>query len=316
VTVRPPALSNPRRIELSTLRPVPWPAYGVTCEGQIYMVELGQNEDAILTFNGSAPLEYPLWVVGGRNVRMIGLEMKLKVQPGCEPGRVTMYGGPANSNIHPALPGGMAVRLEQYGTSFVEGALIDVTGHDADCFVLRNGTGQTARAAREVRDFVIQNTLCKGVEGLGASDIGDGIHGDFLQNQGDEDAFRSVTLENITYRTSFEGIVLEKRAGYNGARQLTIRRYDHGVDTRYISDDKYDHQLHLALMVEGVDSWTIEDFYISDPRAGWAQGLVNNSYYGENATAHSGFKKGTPPGGPFAPESKVGRNYVSPHSMP
>ena len=315
MTAGPPAMSNPRKIELSTLPTVPWPGYGVVCEGQIHLLELDRNEDVVLTFNGSTPLEYPLWIVGGRNVRVIGLEMRLKVQPGCEPGQVTMYGGPANSNIHPAIPGGMAVRLEQYGTSFVEGAMIDVAGHDADCFVLRNGVGQTATAARDVRDFVIQNTLCKGVEGLGASDIGDGIHGDFLQNQGDEDAFRSVTLENISYRTSFEGIVLEPRAGYNAVKQLKIRRYDHNVDTRYIADDRYDDQLHLSLMVEA-DNWSIEDFYIADPRSGWAHGMINQGYYGDHGQPHEGIKAGTPPQGAFAPESKLGRNYVSPHSMP
>ena len=68
-------------------------------------------------------------------------------------------------------------------------------------------------------------------------------------------------------------------------------------------------------MVEA-DNWSIEDFYIADPRSGWAHGMINQGYYGDHGQPHAGIKAGTPPQGAFAPESKLGRNYVSPHSMP
>ncbi len=170
----------------------------------------------MLRFTGPVPLEVPLWIVGGRNVRVIGLHMVLKTQPGCEPGRVRQNDGAMN--IHPVLPGGMAVRFEQSGVTFFEGGLVDVTGHDADCFVIRNSKGITAALARAQRDVVIQNTSCHGVEGIAA-----GVHGDLVQAQGG-DVLRSLILENVSHRTSHEGLVLEGQGGFRGAVQLTLRR--------------------------------------------------------------------------------------------
>lgn len=313
VTTSPPALSNPTRIELSAQSPtrtlVSW---GILCSGSYYRIDLDPNEDAIITMSGDQPLRYPVWVMGGRNVQLVGLEMDMTVQPGCGAGELPNTGSNARS-IHPRLPGAMAVRLQNYGTAFVEGLDIDLAGHESDCFVFRNPSEMSNEVASHQRNLVIQNTSCTGIEGLGASSIGDGVHGDLLQNQGD-DVMNSLTIENVTVRSSMEGLVLHRAGSYSGARSLLIRRLDYAVDERFANDDAFE-QLGLAFDAFA-DQWSLDQVYINDPN-GNDYGFVNRQRYGAFATSllihHEGILHGPPSGGAFAPADRVGLGYQSPH---
>ncbi len=313
VTVSPPAMSAPTRIELSASTPTEFlPAWGILCAGQHYAVNLGEHEDAVITMAGNEPLPYPIWIVGGRNVRVSGLEMVLATQPGCGTGQLPNTGSSAKS-IHPRIPGAMAIRLENYGTSFVEGVDIDLMGAEADCFVVRNPAKLTNAVARNQRNVVLQNTSCTGVEGLGQSAIGDGVHGDLLQNQG-YDVMNSLTIENVSMRTSMEGLVLHGDGPTAGARNLTIRRFDYAADTRFDDDDAYE-QFGVAFAA-WADHWVLDQVYLDDPK-GNNYGFVNDDRHGAivspYVTLNAGVHNGLPPSGAFAPRWKAGFGYVSPH---
>ena len=312
VTVAPPVLENPTHITLRAGSPTdPMPSWGILCAGQTYDIRLGPNEDAIIDFAGSEPLPYPLWIVGGRNVRVVGLEMDLVTQPGCGVGELRNTGTTAR-NIHPRLPGAMAIRLENYGTSFVEGVDIDLRGHEADCFVVRNPPDQTNEQARVRRNVVLQNTSCQGIEGLGASPIGDGVHGDLLQNQGE--VVNSVVLENVSVRSSMEGIVFHEWDGYAGARDFTMRRFDYAADERYDDDDAFE-QWGVAFDV-WAEAWDLQDVYIDDPE-GNDYGFINDQRWGGfrygSVLPHAGITRGLPSDVSFAPTGSVGIGYQSPH---
>ncbi|MEZ5342377.1 MAG: DUF4214 domain-containing protein [Acidimicrobiales bacterium] len=313
VTVAPPVMNNPTRIELSASTPTDYmPPWGILCEGQTYDIRLGKDEDAIITMAGDEPLKYPIWIVGGRNVRVVGLEMALDVQPGCGVGQLRNSGSTA-TNIHPRLPGAMALRLENYGTSFVEGVDIDLRGHEADCFVVRNPADLTNAQARVSRNVVLQNTSCIGIEGLGQSDIGDGVHGDLLQNQG-FDVMNTLAIENVSVRTSMEGLVLHNDGATAGAKKLTIRRFDYAADPRYVADDSFE-QFGLAYSASA-EQWTLHDVYLDDPE-GNNYGFINDQRYGAIVSPYvelvSGVHNGRPSGGAFADQGRVGLGYVSPH---
>jgi hypothetical protein len=313
VKYTPPSMSGPREIEIPRdLTPVQWPAYSVLCSGKIYQIKLNDDEDAIIRFKGSAPLRYPLWVDGGRNVRLIGLHMDLEVQPGCGVGELPNIGG--GPNVHPRVPGGIALRLEQWRTSFVEGAYLDLKGTESDCFVIRNPDSMSASVARSQRDIVIQNSACHGISGLGLSDIGDGIHGDILQNQGD-DVMRRVIVENLTARSASEGIVLHENQGYAGAVEFVLRRFDYSFDSRYTAKTKYDGPWGLAL--HGfAENFQFEEIWLKDYR-GADYVIMNNQRYGVSTSSsvlpHAGIRSGLPPTGAFAPAERIGANYLSPH---
>jgi hypothetical protein len=318
VTERPPTLENPRKIVIgpdsnTTL----WPAYNVVCAGKVIWIQLKDGEDAEIRFVGDKPLPYPLIIQGGRHSRVIGLNIKLQTQPGCEAGKLpnVMPDGTVNNtnSVHPRVPNGIAVSFNQSGISFVEGAFIDLNGHEADCFVVRNPPKMTSLQARSQRDFVLQNSACHGVEGLGKSDVGDGLHGDLFQNQGE--VLRRVVFENVTLRTSLEGIILHEWDGFKGAVELKVRRFNYGLDERFMTDDAYDHQLGTSL-VGWADSYTFDQIYVDDKRpVGYL--MINDQRYGDiafhNILPMQGIFNGKSPGGEFAQESNLGSRYTSPH---
>jgi hypothetical protein len=222
-----------------------------------------------------------------------------------------------NSNIHPRVPGVIAVRLQQSETSFLEGLHIDVRGHEADCIVSRNPDEMTDAEARNGRDVIIQNTYCSGVEGLGRSKIGDGVHGDLFQNQG-KDIMRRLVFENVSMRSSQEGIVLHGSGSKRGAKTLVVRRYDYTWDPRYVGDDKYEH---FGLAFDGFadkDGWVLDDVRIDDYRDGFDYLIVNGQRYGNSSSdkvkPHAAISSSPPPDDAFAPPEKTGIYYVTPHA--
>jgi hypothetical protein len=267
--------------------------------------------------SGKQPLTMPLHVTGGRNVRVVGLQFQLETQPGCGIGELPNRPAKAfpNANIHPRVPGAIALRLQQSGTSFVEGLYIDVMGHEADCIVSRNPDSMSGAQAQKQRDVIIQNTVCKGVEGLGKTKIGEGVHGDLFQNQG-RDVVRRLVFENVSHRTSQEGIVVHGGGGLSGTKSLTVRRYDYSWDPRFVGDDNYE-TFGLALAGRPGNNWTLEDVRIDDYRAKGNYVKINGQRFGDspssNVKAHPGIRSGLPPEGAFALPSRTGLNYSSPH---
>jgi hypothetical protein len=318
-TEKPPQLTNPRLVDVSKLGTQQIVAYSLHCAGLIRQVNLGASEDALFYMTGTAPLRYPLHITGGRNVRVVGLHFDLMTQTGCGVGQLSNLpvASYPRSNIHPRLPGGVAMRMQQSGVSFVEGVFIDMRGHEADCFISRNPAGIIGASAKAQRDFIVQNTHCAGYEGLGKSAVGDGVHGDFWQNQGSPiENLRRVVFENVSARTSMEGIILLRSAnGYSGAAELVLRRFDYTWDRRYVGDDSYE-QFGLALSGYA-DKLTMEDVRIDDYRDGGDYFLFNDQRYGSftgtNIQAHPAIKSGSPPEGAFALPERTGLNYVSPH---
>jgi hypothetical protein len=293
----------------------------VHCDGWIYKVWIDDDEDAVVHMSGEEPLAYPVHVTGGRNVRIVGLHFDLVTQPGCDIGELPNrpVEKHPNANIHPRIPGAISLRVQQSGTTFIEGLYIDVRGHQADCIVGRNPDDMTDAQAQSQRDVIIQNTWCSGVEGMGKTDIGDGVHGDLFQNQGG-DILRRLVLENVSMRTSQEGVVIHGNGPNRGTVSMKIRRYDYTWDPRYVGDDDYE-RFGLAVAGWPGKDWTFEEIYIDDYR-GLDYLRIGDDRYGislkGNAKGkvekHPGIRSGSPADGPFAPPDRTGIHYVSPHT--
>ena len=318
VSEAPPVLSSPKVVNVSALTPVNIPAIGITCAGKVYKINFNDGQDGVVYMSGSQPLRYPVRITGGRNVRVVGLDFSLVTQPGCGIGELPNL--PAdqhpNASIHPRVPGAIALRIQQSGVTFVEGLHIDVQGHEADCIVSRNPDSMSESQARKQRDVIIQNLHCSGVEGLGESDIGDGVHGDLFQNQG-RDPLRRLVFENVSMRTSQEGIVLHGGISGPGTQSLVVRRYDYTWDARFVGDDAYDHRFGLAFVGWPSSDWTLESIYIDDYRDGGDYLKIDNQRYGSfssnSVLKHPEIHSGLPPQGAFALPERTGIHYTSPH---
>jgi hypothetical protein len=328
VVEKPPTLSNPKLIDASELHAIHsagWKRFftrratdKLLCDGRIYKIILDDDVDAIVYMSGDQPLVYPMHVTGGQNVRIVGLQFELETQQGCDVGELPNLPVKKhpNANIHPRIPGAIALRVEQHRTTFMEGLHIDVRGHEADCIVSRNPDDMTDAIAQQQRDVIVQNTWCSGVEGLGKSKIGDGVHGDLFQNQG-RDIMRRLVFENVSMRTSQEGIVLHGKGRLPGALSLVMRRYDYTWDSRYVGDDDYEH-FGLAFAGEApADGWTLDTIYIDAYRDGLDYMNIDGQRYGNSPSSrvwqHTEIFSGPPPGGAFAPPEHTGVHYVTPH---
>jgi hypothetical protein len=187
-------------------------------------------------------------------------------------------------------------------------------GHEADCFVSRNPEWMSGAQAREQRHLIFQNSTCLGNEGMGFIEgLGDGVHGDLFQNQAE--AVGRLVFENFTHRQSQNGVILQKRQGYMGAREFILRRFDYSWDPRYVGDDQHER---FGLASHGyADSWQFQDVYIDDYRDGGDYVFINDQRYGvspgSQVEPHPGIHSGLPPQGAFALPEHTGINYSSPH---
>ncbi len=313
----PPALNNPLIIEISdSFATKAIPDFDrVGCEGLIHEIRVPSGRDVkVVMADGSGPLRYPLWVTGGNNAHLVGIEMRPVIQAGCDIGEGTQTRS-SFANIHPRIPGNKAFRLQQSGRTFVEGVDIDLMGAEADCFVSRNATNQTVASARATRHISFVNTRCVGIEGLDDtpfvgrdSFIGDGIHGDFFQNQG-SDSISSFTAENVTIASSSNGVTLHE---WNGVHpDLRLKNFEYAVDPRYYGDDSYESS--QGLPVAGGGAYSFENVYLDEPR-GLNYLLLHGNprrRLGPAAQAVPGISAGTPPA-TFAPASRTGLQYISP----
>lgn len=312
-TVPEPYLTNPKVIELSDGYPTRLLAdYDrVGCEGKYHYINLSSKEDAIIRMKrGSRALKYPVWVTGGRNVHILGIEGRPIVQPGCDVGEGHQVRDVQNKNIHPRMPGNKFFRLQQSGTTYIEGVDIDLKGLEADCFAIRNASGMSNADAIANRKVYIINTRCTGIEGLDESAIGDGIHGDFFQNQGKDD-LSELILENITIKSSSNGVTFHK---WNSKKPklFKIQNFNYAADMRYEGDDRFDGLRGLAFTGHG-ERTEFSSVWINHIK-GLNYGIVNGQRLGakaySNVKKESGFYAGNPPGGDFAKESDTGLQYV------
>ena len=288
----------------------------VGCDGVLYRVQVPSGRDARVTMDPKmGALRYPVWITGGRNVHVLGLEMRPVVQPGCEIGEAHQVKDPSQPNIHPRLVGNKVLRLQQSGTTFVEGVDIDLDGMEGDCIVLRNPNDMGVEAALEEREVVIVNTRCTGIEGLDKSSIGDGVHGDFLQNQGEDD-IGTLIVENVSILTSSNGITLHNWSGSeNRPRLLRLRNIDYAWDPRYAADDE--HEISGLVFTASAVKAELENVWVDDPR-GLNYGILNKQRIGAifqsgHIEQHPAFKSGRPAGGFHAPAERTGVEYVSPY---
>ena len=157
----PPGLTDPTLFELSSTFPTTVlfnPVDG--CQGIVHSINLQPGEDALISAPAdSAPLQYPLYISGGRNVQVEELVFRTIVQPGCDIGEV-ISPETLTANIHPQLPGGKVMYFDQSGTTFIDGVDIDLAGQQADCFVSRNSSTGGESSVQ------IVNSQCTGNEGL------------------------------------------------------------------------------------------------------------------------------------------------------
>lgn len=315
MTTAKPTLNDPLIYELSNSSPLVYleDFDRLGCSGRAHRIDIPWGRDAKVTMDhAQGALVHPVWITGGNNVHITGLELAPKIQRGCGIGEAHQKDAPQHANIHPRLPGGKALRLEQKGHTFIEGVEIDLLGHEADCFVVRNYKESTPEFVKMYRDISIVNTRCTGIEGLDKSPIGDGLHGDFFQNQGED--IGSLTLENVTYETSSNGITLHQW-GRERPRFVKLINVNFGWDERYAYDDPYESfGLPFAIYA---DQTYFENVWLDHGKGG-NYGFVNGErigaiYQANYIERHESMFLGLPPFGDFATSENTGKEYISPY---
>lgn len=317
--LQPPELVDPLHIVIGPDTPLTdMPDYDrVGCEGSVYRFTPSYGKDVLVTMSPDLEsVEYPIWIEGGRNVHIVGLEMRPMVQPGCGVGEAHQVRD-LRANIHPRLPGNKAFQLKQAGTTFIEGVDIDLLGKEADCFVGRNPDDMAQADVKANRNFHIVNSRCVGIEGLDKSPIGDGIHGDFFQNQG-RDPMGSLMLENVTYLTSSNGITLHAWGGKSHwPRMFSMRNVDFGWDWRYADDSRY--ETYGLPFTASADEVEFDNVWLDHGR-GLNYGKIDGDRYGAFSksgyiTKIDGLFEGAAPLGEFAAADQTGAQYSSPYGI-
>lgn len=276
-----------------------------TCTGPGYVVNLSDEKDYVI--ETAEVLHAPVQIHGGRNVRIVGLDLDL------DGAACTGAGGPGY------VPGTIALLFDQLGTTFVEGAYVDLHGKASDCMVARNrigggealAKGYTEEAARGARDVVVQNSVCRGFAG------DERVHGDLLQTQGLHELYRDITLENVSVDSLCEGTMLLPRDGHHLASSLELRNFDYRWDARFprgltgvpaLSSAKVTRYVGVYSTVPSVRTFTAPAprQHAAVPQDG-SVGVVVPGAPSERFAA---------PGAGAASDRWTGIHYRSPHPMP
>ena len=312
VKYNPVPLINPKNIVLPRdISPTLIGAYGASCEGYIYRINLSEYEDALITFEGNEALKYPVVITGGLNVHVKGLEIVLEAQNECLPDTYTYSDG--NKNIHPRAPTSRALGISPINSVFIEGTFIDVNGHDADCIVSNNSGFAENHDLLNKSKVLIQNSACYGIE------TSIDIHGDVFQTQGG--ALKELIFENFSVQQSAEGIVLSYPVAHTA-----LRNFDYKTDPRFNNDDAGDLHTGAAFWDDNHQetpmTYSFENIYINyldTNKTGWfyveghhfisaeEAGIVR---YGVVTEYHPEIHfKELPLNGDAAPKEKIGRLY-------
>lgn len=225
VTVSPPALTDPTIVTLDGSNYLTTISHTL-CTGPGYSVRLDDTKDYIV--RTTSVLHAPVQIIGGRNVRIVGLQIDLDTAA-CSTSGLSGY-----------APGVIALKVSQFGTTFIEGSYIDLRRRSTDCIVARNpigggealSKGYSEADARGARDVIVQNSICRGFSGESA------VHGDVIQTQGLHELYRNIVFENVSVDSNCEGTMLDSRDGYSLANSITMRRFDFRMDPRYTPNPK------------------------------------------------------------------------------
>lgn len=302
VTAKPPTMTSPTVITLpgSYLKTY---THRV-CSGPAYIVNLDDSKDYVI--KATQVLHAPVQINGGRNVRIVGLELDLDSSV-C-----------ASVGTSGSVPATIALLVQQVGTTFIEGTYIDVRGKSADCVVARNRIGGTEAlskgygesAARGARDVVIQNSVCRGYAG------DSNTHGDLIQTQGLHELFRNIVIENVSVDSLCEGTMLLPRDGYHLAGSIRMRNFDYRWDTRYPRNLTGIPALNSAKSTSYSSVYStiasIDDYYA--PVSGEHRAVAQNGSVGVYIPNTPAARFATPGTG-AASDAWIGIHYVSPHPL-
>lgn len=326
-TFNPPALQNPITIDLSRNEHLvmieQWSA--IHPRNYAHNVFLSNSQDYIIT--ASAPLTHPIGLTGGRNVRIVGIEVAPVVRstggpasglPGTllQDERVNSY----TRNTRPRLPFGSVVRAMDQQSLTIEGSVISVNFNEADTINTLNGYRGNAwnRANKDL--YVVNSRLVGGYSSTPLPPRADGrIHADVWQNP--NSAFRHFRAENVQIQVSNQGITLQNAAdistnggvsallrnvsferipGISGSGSLLHLSIDNGwslgtsqpgphFERVYAGSWPSNELRYQRLNIDGIFYWTVDG---------------NNRV----DTPLAGFFEGDPPSA-IAPDCSVGLNY-------
>jgi hypothetical protein len=220
------------------------------------------------------------------------------------------------------IPGVIALKMSQVGTTFVEGAYIDLRRRSGDCMVARNwigggealSKGYSEAAARGARDVIVQNSVCRGMSGDSS------VHGDLLQTQGLHELFRTIVFENVSTDSNCEGTVINPRDGYSAANSIILRRFDYRLDPRYTPNPNGTRYWTGGPVMHSAKAYSYDRVYLGLDvvREYSASGSASTKSCDGSASIHcpvfpSGPDRFASPGTGAVSDAWTGMNYVSPH---
>lgn len=239
LTLADAGLANPaiQSLSPSTLSAslATWPPFASDPggNGHHYRFQPAAGQDIVYDFT-AAVADKPVHIVGGKSVRLIGLE--------ASPQNKFQVAG----RQFETMPLRRILHIQQQDVTWVEGAYLNGLGAEGDHISVRNhgdtaGEAGFAEAASDRKIYVL-NSHIRGAEGRDA-----GEHGDLMQIQG-QDIAALVHLENCEFYTAYEGFVWEGKPDYgpgtakrwHGTKHLVMRNVLIAVDDDHIgSDNKF-----------------------------------------------------------------------------
>ena len=197
----------------------------------------GDNEDVLIDLRGKA-LDRAVIISGFRSVHVVGAEILPQTAPGGEAGLKRMgtdyqakkYNVPRNvmtTNDRVSWNRGLGITCTH--ESVVEGAFIDMAGHDGDCMVINSSPNQTDAQSMTERCHYTINSHLSGIVGNPA-----GLHGDAWQNQSLTAQHRFVA-SNVTVQTAYSGFTLHPGGG--SFTDVELENCTFLIDSRYIRKD-------------------------------------------------------------------------------
>ncbi len=227
----------------------------LTCEGQALLIDFA-NTNAVVEYEGTSPYPYPVVVRNAKNVRLVGLDIELATQVGCEPGALpntlndSFTVDDQFSNLHPRVPLSSAVHVDASGEIFIEGANIDAAGHQADCVSVANSKSSN------IERVAIQQSLCRGVEGHGPSSIGTGVSGGLIRTT--SQTIKTLVVDGVEVRSSHQGIVAK-------VGSANISNFFYTSDDRYYGNDILDSLNQSVAIILDAESSIFNEIYSVHP---------------------------------------------------
>lgn len=278
--------------------PVPSGEAPLFPEGPVYYpgpaTGVSESSDVIIDFRDEAEIvTLPIRIWQSRNVRLIGLRMKLEAPVEGGKGNLKNANGTGFiqfANPYPRVPGGAALGITHSHTLFIEGCDIDCNGNNIDAIVPSPNHSQTIEDQLAHRKIIVINSRITGFHGHNVVEgIGEGLHCDSIQLQ--SGTASEIILENVDIESGHEGFVLNPvtdpaspiYASPPGG--LTINRVSYDIDQRFLDSDPRMHQYPVALATNVL----VEDLDISQfgyRRMQGGDSRTGKPYQGPHAILH------------------------------